>query len=105
PQNGAAALVVEEVEQREGQVAPVGMQGKGGQSAGFLNVTRIGGPRRQFAQQSKLALANYAPRVVGVGADDPAGAALVIGHRAVRERVVGFLWVPVALHDQQQCFV
>ena len=40
-------------------------------------------------------------RVVAVGADDAAGAAVVVGNRAVGEGVVGLFGIAVALHDQE----
>ena len=60
---------------------------------------------RQLAQQRQLPLADDALGVVGVGAEDPADAALVVRHRAVGEGVVGLLRVAVPLHDEQQRLV
>ena len=96
---------LDQVDQRERQIARVGRQRRARQRARLLERARVRGARGQLAQQRQLPLADDARRVVGVGADDAAGAPLVVGHRAVGEGVVGLLGVAVALHDQQQRLV
>ncbi len=67
----------------------------------FARRTRLGRLRRDVAQDLEPALADDPFGVVGVGADDAAGAVIVAGNGAVGERVVGFFRIPVALHDQE----
>ncbi len=101
----AAPLGVEQVDEAEREVARIALQRAGAQRARVLDGASLGGAGRQLAQQGELALADDAHGVVGVGAEDPADAALVVGHRAVGEGVVGLLGVAVALHDEEEGLV
>ncbi|MNN13847.1 hypothetical protein D3C81_1268930 [compost metagenome] len=100
-QRGRAGAALAQIEQREGNVVRIGAQRAQAQRARFVPGTGIGGRRGQLAQQLQLALGHHALGVVAVGADDAARAAVIVGHRAVGEGVVGLLRVAVALHDQQ----
>ncbi len=101
----AAALRVEQVDEGEGQVARAGLQRLGTQRARLLDGAAHGGAGGQLAQQREPPLAQDADGVVGVGAEDPAGAALVVRHRAVGEGEVGLLGVAVAVHDEEERLV
>ncbi len=93
------------VDHGEGEVAPVGLQCFDAAGAGRLDRARFRRTGRQFLEQHQLPPADDALGVVGIGADDAAGAALVVGDRTVGEGVVGFLAVAVPLHQQKQGFV
>ena len=58
-------------------------------------------PSARSRKVRKLPLADDALGIVGVGADDAAGLPLVVGNRAVGKRVVRFLRIAVALHDEE----
>ena len=96
---------VGQIDEREGQVARIGRQGFRAPETGLGDGARVGGAGRQLAEQHELALADDPPGVVGVRAEDAAGAALVVRHGAVGEGVVGLLRVAVPLHDQEQRLV
>ncbi len=98
---GPLLLRVEEVEEGEGEVARVGGERGRAPLARVFHRPRVGRPGGQLAEQGHLPLADDAHRVVRVGADDPAGASLVVGDGAVGKGVVGLLLIPVALHDQE----
>ena len=100
-ERGRAAAGLGHVDHGEGQVARIGRQRLGGALAGLLPGAGFRGRRRQLAQQGELALADHPLGVVGVGAEDAAGGAVVGRDWAVGESVVGLFGVAVALHDQE----
>ena len=100
-QRRAGAVLVDDVEQREGQIAVAGLERRDALLAGLLPGARLRRLRRQFAQQFELAFADDAVGVVGVGAEDAGGKAGIVADRAVGEGVVGFFRIAVALHDQE----
>src|SRR5262249_11500231 len=103
-QPDAAAVRIRHVDHREWHVARIGRQRFGSAIAGLLRGAGIGRTRGQLAQQGKLALADDAARVIAVGADDAAHAAVIVRDRAVREGVVRLLRIAIALHDQKLRF-
>ena len=79
PQRGAAAAVVARGRAaRTAGRAGLSRSASTRQRAGIVRASGVGGRRRQLAQQCELPLADDAARVVGVGADDAAGAAVVV---------------------------
>ncbi len=100
-QRQSLSLFGGEIEQREGDVPGIGGQGLDAGASGVAPGAGVDRPRRQFAQQSDLPLADHPRGVLGIGADDAAGRAVVVGDRAVGEGVVGLLRIAVALHDQE----
>jgi hypothetical protein len=92
------------VEQRKGQVVRIGRERAGGERARLAPRVRVGRRCGEFAQQHQLPFAEDARRVVAVRADDAADAAVVVGNRAVGERVVRLFGKAVALHDEELLF-
>ncbi len=97
----ALAVLGRDIEQGEGHVARVARQGGDAALAGFLPRAGVHGAGGQLPQQADLPLADHPRSVLGVGADDAAGRAVIVWDRAVGEGVVGLLRIAVALHDQE----
>ena len=71
-----------------------------------LRGRRRGGEiRGEFAQQREPPLADDALGLLGDDAEHAADRAVVVGNRAVRERVVGLLGKAAALEEEQQALV
>src|SRR6185312_9890366 len=87
------AIRLRHVKQSEWNVVRISSQCLHAALASRLPTAGIGRSRRQLAQQDKLALADHTLRIIGIGADDPAGIAIVVRDRAVGEGVVGLLRV------------
>jgi hypothetical protein len=68
-----------EMDEGKRQVARIGGERLGAPDAGLGDGARVGGAGRELAQKAELTLADDALRVIGVGAEDPAGPALVVG--------------------------
>ncbi len=101
PRQHLLAGLVAPIERGEHDVAAVvadAGQGAGTGVAPGAGVDRGGGDP---AQQGQLAFGNHPAGIVGIGADDPARRAVIVGDRAVGEGVVGLLGIAVALHDQE----
>jgi hypothetical protein len=96
---------IDEIDHRERQIERICIQTFCTERAHFLDRARVHCLRRQFSEQRELALANDTLGVIGIGAENATRAALVVGHGAVGEGVVGLLRVAVAHHDQEQRFV
>jgi hypothetical protein len=94
-----------EIDRGERHVARGAGEHLGGAFERIRHGARIGRSRGEVAEQRELALAEDARRIVGIRADDAAGLAAIVRHRAVRERVVRLFGIAVALHDEQQRFV
>ena len=90
-----------EKNQRERQVLGVRRERLRRPTARSVQRSNLACRNRKLAQQSELPLADDAPGVVGIGADDSARGALVVGNRAIRESVIGLLPISAALHDQE----
>ena len=103
--DNATLLGFDAIEEREGKV--VGIQPPCTRRSPHRPRRRCG--RRRFRRPAlaaaQLALADHAQGIVGVGADDAAGTAVVVRYWTVGEGVVGLLRIAVALHDQEQGFV
>ena len=99
------AVLVEDVEQRERQRAPVAREAPdgGGDHLGLgADRRRV---RAEVAQRRHVPLADDALGVLADDAQHPGDRAVVVVQRAVGERVVGLLGVAAALEEQQQRLV
>jgi hypothetical protein len=96
------ALGLVEIDEGEREVAGAGGETAGAEGAGVAHRARFRRRGRDLAEQRQPALADDALGVVGVGAEDAAGAPLLVGDRAVGEGVVGLLGVAVAMHDEEE---
>ena len=93
-----------QIDHCERQVTWITAERPDGALANIFVIAGMPGIRGKGSQKCKLALTDNALRVVAVGADDATDSAVVIRNRAVRECVVGFFGIPVALHDEQLGF-
>ncbi len=67
-------------------------------------IATVRGPRGEILDRRDLPLADYAPRVIRVRADQSARSALVVRHRAVGIGVIRFFRIAVTLHDEHLRF-
>ena len=97
----APAARLDQVDQRERQIARVGGERPRAALAGLLPAAGVAGRGRELAQQRQLPLADDALGIVSVGAEDAADRAVIGRNRAVGEGVIGLLGIAVALHDEE----
>jgi len=96
---------IDQIDQSKGQVAHIRGQCFGASNARRYNRPGVRRACGERPEQLYLTLSDDPVCVVGIRAENAAGATIVTRHRAVGERVVGLFAISVSLHDEQQGLV
>ena len=97
----ARALLVEEVDQGEGDIAWVPSQNLAKGAGGFRDRLRLD---CHLAQRLHAPVGQHATRALGTGIEDPTRTTVLVADRAVRERVVGLFQITGPEHLQEEVF-